>query len=192
VLEVQTNGQLKSLAAPSGGPWGGTTVDRNFDEFLLQMFGKDVMDAFSEECKPDELDMHRMFELKKRSVGTADETIHMKLPHDLYDIFEETKHEKFDVSLSRSELGQTVRKKRDRLHIDSINFHKMFDEAKNQLLDHVEEELKSPKLRGVKTIIMVGGFSESAIMEKAVRDKFTPKGYEVIVPEGAGLAVVKG
>ena len=192
MLEVQTNGQLKSLAAPSGGPWGGTTVDRNFDAFLLYMFGKDVMDAFSEECKPDELDMHRMFELKKRSVGTDDETIHMKLPHDLYDIFEETKHEKFDVSLSRSELGQTVRKKRDRLHIDSINFHKMFDEAKNQLLDHVEEELKSPKLRGVKTIIMVGGFSESAIMEKAVRDKFTPKGYEVIVPEGAGLAVVKG
>ena len=192
VLEVQSNGNLKSLAAPSGGPWGGTNVDRHFDAFILEMFGKDVMDAFSEECKPEELELHRMFECKKRYVQSDDETVYMKLPHDLYEVFEEKKQERFDVSLSRSDLSQTVSKKRDILHIDSIHFRKMFDEAKNQLLDHVEKELSSPKLKDVKNIIMVGGFSESEIMEKAVRDKFTPKGYEVIVPEGAVLAVVKG
>ena len=180
------------MAAPSGGPWGGTSVDRNFYEFLLEMFGKEVVSAFSKDCKSEELDMHRMFECKKRSVRTNCETINMVLSNDLYDIFEKTHNQKFDDYLSRSSLAKTVKKRKTRLHIDGSVFHKMFAEAKENVLVHMEKELSSPKLEGVKNIIMVGGFSEADIMKKAVRDKFCPYGYEVIVPEDAGLAVVKG
>lgn len=49
---------------------------------------------------------------------------------------------------------------------------------------------QSPKLIDVKKILMVGGFSESCIFQEALRDAFP--NCQVVVPEEAGLAVLRG
>jgi len=67
---------------------------------------------------------------------------------------------------------------------------KMFDKAKQHLLPHIEDQLK--QVEKVKTIIMVGGFSESEVMKSAVQERFQSKGLDIVFPEGASLAIVKG
>ncbi|WAQ93669.1 HS12B-like protein [Mya arenaria] len=192
VHEVQHDGKLAALAAPSGGPWGGTLVDRQLNKFLIGLLGKDVIDKFSEECKPDKLDMDRMVEVKKRQINSSSDKVHIKLPNELFDLYKELKKKEFDKSLLSSNFSQTVSKKRDRLHVANTVFLDMFKESKESVINHVEAQLRHTDLRNVKTIMMVGGFSESQVMKEAIKERFEDKGYEVIVPEQAGLAVVKG
>ncbi|XP_053391614.1 heat shock 70 kDa protein 12B-like [Mercenaria mercenaria] len=106
VHEVQRDGTLTELHPPSGGPWGGTVVDKCIDEFLDELFGSETV------------------------------------------------------------KGQSGN------------------------LNHVENLLRKPELRNVKTLMMVGGFSESDIMKNAIKSAFPTR--QVIVPTQAGLAVVKG
>lgn len=46
VHETQTDGTVRELYKANGGPWGGTNVDKAFIEFLEDIAGKDVIDAF--------------------------------------------------------------------------------------------------------------------------------------------------
>jgi len=39
VHEVVSGGKLRELTIASGGDWGGTLVDREFEQFLEQVFG---------------------------------------------------------------------------------------------------------------------------------------------------------
>jgi hypothetical protein len=44
--EIQKNSELKELHIPSGGPWGGTCIDREYLAFLENLFGRDVWSEF--------------------------------------------------------------------------------------------------------------------------------------------------
>ncbi|XP_060608535.1 heat shock 70 kDa protein 12A-like [Ruditapes philippinarum] len=190
VHEVQRDGTLKELHSPSGGPWGGTVVDKGIDKFLDDLFGKDVMGEFRDECKTDDLDLQRTIELKKRTCKEGDDTVNLKLPIAIYEFFEEKTTVSFASTLPRTKFARSVRKKRDRLHIENEIFLQMFKSPKDSLVNHVENMLRKPELRNVKNIMMVGGFSESEIMRDAVKHAFPTK--NIIVPEQPGLAVVKG
>ncbi|XP_053373620.1 heat shock 70 kDa protein 12B-like [Mercenaria mercenaria] len=190
VHEVQTDGTLKELHPPSGGPWGGTVVDKGIDEFLDELFGPAVMREFRDECKTDDLDLQRTVELKKRTYKDEDDKVNLKLPIALYEFYEEKTDESFAASLPRSNFSTSVKKRRDRLHIDNEIFLRMFKMSKDNLVTFVENLLRKPELRNVKTLMMVGGFSEADIMKNAVKSAFPNR--QVIVPEQAGLAVVKG
>jgi len=190
VLEVQSDGTLKSLAASSETRLGGKAIYRRFNAFLLKMFGSDVLGAFLKNCEKNRQDMYLLFESKMNSVRIDDDTIHMKLPTPLYEIFEEKRNVKFEVFLSRSVLGTKVQKRQDMLIIDRSIFHEMFDMAARDINSYVDLEQRGLKQWCVKNIIMIGVFSDSAFMQKAVRDIFY--GYEFIFPKGSDLAVVKG
>jgi len=58
-----------SIAPPSGGPWGGTTVDHSFQELLENVFGTDVMQRFANANKDSKLDLERRVELFKRNIN---------------------------------------------------------------------------------------------------------------------------
>ncbi|XP_053391613.1 heat shock 70 kDa protein 12B-like [Mercenaria mercenaria] len=191
VHEVQRDGTLKELHSPSGGPWGGTVVDMSIDEFLDELFGPDVMREFRDECKTDDLDLQRTIELKKRTCKDIEnDKVNLKLPTALYEFYEEKTDQSFAASLPRSKFSKSVKKRRDRLNIENEMFLRMFKLSKGNLVNHVENLLRNRELRNVKTLMMVGGFSESDIMKNAIKTAFPSK--QVIVPEQAGLAVVKG
>jgi hypothetical protein len=52
----------KELHIPSGGPWGGTCVDREYLDFLENLFGHDVWSEFIKENPEDLLEIKRKFE----------------------------------------------------------------------------------------------------------------------------------
>ncbi|WAR11763.1 HS12B-like protein [Mya arenaria] len=68
VHERNTNGTLKDIYKASGGPWGGTCVDRNFISWLTIFFGETTLSRFREEDMEDYFGLLREFETKKRTI----------------------------------------------------------------------------------------------------------------------------
>ena len=66
----------------------------------------------------------------------------------------------------------------------------LFDESCKKLVDHFHPLFTLPNVKDVSSILLVGGFAESPMLQEAVREAFRNK--KVIVPQEAGLAVLKG
>ena len=66
----------------------------------------------------------------------------------------------------------------------------LFDESCKKIVDHMHQLFKLPNVKDVYFILLVGGFAESPMLQEAVREAFRDK--KVIVPQDAGLAVLKG
>lgn len=75
IYEVIKEGKLKELVRVSGGDWGGISVDVVFEEVLVEIVGKDLMDMFCNYYIVDYLELFRNFELKKRLKKESDDVI---------------------------------------------------------------------------------------------------------------------
>ena len=88
VHEVKQDGTLSEIYKASGGSWGGTYVDKAFKDFLTDIVGNDVMQAFIEEQTLDYIDLFRNFEVKKRGFkGHATDRVVFKVPVSMNDTF---------------------------------------------------------------------------------------------------------
>ncbi|WAQ98324.1 HS12A-like protein [Mya arenaria] len=71
VHEVIDEGHLKELNLASGGAWGGTMVDKAFEDFIIKLFGGKSYEEFKKNHVDDLVDLQREFELKKRSISVS-------------------------------------------------------------------------------------------------------------------------
>ncbi|CAC5405225.1 unnamed protein product [Mytilus coruscus] len=183
--EIMTNGRLKELHEPTGGPWGGTIVDKAFMKFIEDIFGIEVWEKYKHEYKVEVLDIQRHFELKKRTVGESSERseLFLQFPRSLFD-----KYEEFYSKPFTTENG--VSRHRDKLRIPRENIISLFDESTTAIINHTRELLQRPCLVKVKTILLIGGFSDSAILRNKVIKEFSE--MTVMCPDDAVLSVVKG
>lgn len=76
------------------------------------------------------------------------------------------------------------------MRIDAEIVKEFFKESIDSVLEHLGDLLRQPTASGCSAIVMVGGFSESPMLQDAVKRKFPSA--RVIVPHEAGLAVLKG
>ena len=67
----------------------------------------------------------------------------------------------------------------------------LFRPCVQSIVEHVQKLLEEPQLSGTSYILMVGGFSESKILQQAVIQQFGD-GIKVLVPIDAGLCMLKG
>ena len=66
----------------------------------------------------------------------------------------------------------------------------LFDESCKKIVDHMHQLFRHPSVKDVSSILLVGGFAESPMLQEAVKEAFSE--LKVIVPQDAGLAVLKG
>lgn len=66
----------------------------------------------------------------------------------------------------------------------------MFSESIRNTVEHLQDLLSQESLKDVKTILLVGGFSESRILQEAIKKEFSEK--VVVRPENSGMAIVLG
>jgi hypothetical protein len=154
--------------------------------------GDKVFEEFSRSAPEDLIDIHREFETKKRNIRmdkTGKETI--KIPARLTEMFETmTKKKAADAVKNNTDFQGKVTYTAGKLRVDSSVMKSWYDESCNQTVKHVKELFKNKASKGVETILLVGGFSESPMMQESLRVNFPDK--RLIVPEEAGLAVLKG
>lgn len=192
--QIQNDGNLRELERPTGGPWGGTMVDKKYMEFLGDLFGQDVWKKFSLHHQEDLLEVERKFEAKKKSVEfNSDDEPTIPFPNELFTIYKEgRKCDTVEQGLQKSKFASSVRVKKEKLRFDCKLFKDFFKDAVDAIAQHVGFLLKKSKLKDkdVKTILMVGGFSDSSILSKRIMTEF--KGVNVICPHDAVNVIVKG
>lgn len=84
----------------------------------------------------------------------------------------------------------TIRITGGKLTIEAEHFRYFFETPVKDIINHVEElvEIVPSKL---DTILLVGGFAESPILQRAVEDRFNER-FNVITPLDASTCVLKG
>ncbi|XP_061183641.1 heat shock 70 kDa protein 12A-like [Saccostrea echinata] len=191
VHEVQFNGTLKELDKASGGAWGGTRVDQSFKEMLEEIVGGGMLEEFALSHTADYIDLFRDFETKKRNVkDDAPGKITIRIPISLQELYEERSGEEIKKKIRQTKYKDDLTWVGDRLRINKPCFVNLFSAASDGMVNHVKQLLRSPRVRGTNNILMVGGFSESPLLQKRIREEFPDS--RVIIPQEAGLAVLKG
>ncbi|XP_078325401.1 heat shock 70 kDa protein 12A-like [Crassostrea virginica] len=193
VHEVQDNGTLKELHKANGGNWGGTKVDSSFRSLLASIVGNDVIEAFTTDHKYDYLELLRDFEMKKRTIQpNLTDKITFKVPMNLLETFREVNPGSNIQTLvtSNATLKNQLTWTGDKIRMEANLVKALFDESCKKIVDHVHQLFTLPNVKDVSSILLVGGFAESPMLQEAVREAFRNK--KVIVPQEAGLAVLKG
>ncbi|XP_060566321.1 heat shock 70 kDa protein 12A-like [Ruditapes philippinarum] len=189
--QIMPDGILKEIKQATGGDWGGTKVDQAFENFLSEITGEGVMDSFKNKAMEDYLDLMRCFEVKKREIkATSERQVSLKIPVALIDQTKEhtgiTVREKIQKTKYKDQLDLAG----DKIRLDADIMKGFFTESLENIVNHLEDLFRLPQLKECQAILMVGGYSESSILQERIRACFREK--NVIIPADAGLAVLKG
>ncbi|VDI19949.1 Hypothetical predicted protein, partial [Mytilus galloprovincialis] len=172
-LQKDADGSLLQLEKPSGGPSVGFSVNEAFNQFLIKIVGGPVFRKFQTEHKFGAKELLIDFKAKtmiftKESV----ERITIKFPVSLLESFEKDTEEEIRDVIKQMAYEGKVTWVGNKLRMDANIFRALFNEAKTHLIELVESLLTKSHLKDVSTILMVGSFSQSPIMQSAVKDAF--------------------
>jgi hypothetical protein len=190
-MEAQT-GKLKELYKATGGPFGSTGVDREFEHLLVDIFGSDFVAAFKAKRPAGWVDLMIAFESRKRAADpNKDQPLNVSLPFSFIDFHKKyygtqvegavKKYGNKDVRWSAQGMLRLMPEAMQALYqptLDSIN------NSVNQLLNNAE-------VSGIELLFLVGGFAESVMLQNSIRQQFGQR-VKIIIPQEASLAILKG
>ncbi|XP_033742695.1 heat shock 70 kDa protein 12A-like isoform X2 [Pecten maximus] len=192
--EVLEDGHLKEINEPTGGYWGGLRVNEEFTRFLQRLFGQDVLTELKENYPADWQAIADDFELKKCAYdpnGVMGK-ITIRIPLTLVEEYENTTGCSLREAISQTPFKDHLEFKQDKLRMDKAIFEKFFEESITNVVSKVEKLLReNPQLHNLDTILVVGGYAESPLMQQAIKDKFAGK-YKIVIPSDPNLAILKG
>ncbi|OWF51207.1 heat shock 70 kDa protein 12B-like [Mizuhopecten yessoensis] len=191
VQRVLEEGNLEEVFKASGGAWGGTKVDESFLQLLVEVVGTNVMKTFKENYPGDELELFREFETKKRTItNSCSNRVTLRMPIQLDEAYEEEFGTTLKETIKQTNFKGKMNWTGDKLRVDPEIIRNLFALSADSIVQHVRDLLKNEACRNVNTLLMVGGFSECVLIQDAIKSNLSDK--RVIIPEEAGLAVVKG
>ncbi|XP_033753962.1 heat shock 70 kDa protein 12B-like [Pecten maximus] len=193
VHEKLDGGKLKELYKASGGSCGGTAVDSKFvHSAFIQVVGTPVMTELAERFPGSYLDLYREFETVKRTVTPEKEgKVNMTIPIVGINTIMAEEGETFKDALADSTVAGKISLLGDKLRIDAEMVKEVFfGEVIKDIVKHLKDILGRPETNGVSILLLVGGFSDSPMVQAAIRKAFPDK--RVIIPSEAGLSVLKG
>ncbi|XP_060559749.1 heat shock 70 kDa protein 12A-like [Ruditapes philippinarum] len=139
----------------------------------------------------DYLDLMRCFEVKKREIkASSDRQVTIKIPAALIDQTKELTGKTVREKIQYTKYKDQVELTGDKIRLDPDIMKGFFTESLESIVDHLKDLFRLPQLQECQTILMVGGYSESSILQERIRTCFQKK--NVIIPADAGLAVLKG
>ncbi|XP_060584105.1 heat shock 70 kDa protein 12B-like [Ruditapes philippinarum] len=166
VHEVQESNTLREVRAANGGAWGGTLVNKAFEEFLREIVGDLVIESFKMKDTEDWLYMSLQFEAKKRQIEIkSPRYITFRLPLSLIELCERLNGMHIRDAVAASKYAEIVDIVRDKLKLSKVVFFYMFGQTLQRTVDHVKFLFRETTIREVDIILMVGGFSESQLLQ---------------------------
>lgn len=194
VHEKLKGNKLKELFKASGGACGGTSVDSKFYATLTRIFGGPMLRELQKEKTYAYMDLMREFETSKRVVNPdagTDSKVTITIPFVvLNDLCKEIHDQELKDVIQESTLGDDITSVNDKLRIKASYFKSLFGNTIEDIVQHIKNILEKPEAKDVSKLLLVGGFSECSLIQEAVKKAFPDK--RVIIPEEAGLAVLKG
>ena len=165
-------------------------VNEAFVEFLEKVVGKEVVDTFKEDHPVGFLQFMMQFEQKKKVVkNDPTDQMSIEIPFAMHEAAVEVTRKRFADLVKEKQLQGVESNKSGMLIIGADVIQNIFKKSVQGIVDYVTTLLQDSHLADVSQILMVGGYSESAILQSAIRSAFKGR---VLVPADASLCVLKG
>lgn len=198
VHEMEHGGYLKELHRASGGPWGSTSIDQQFELLLGDIFGRDFINNYKCKNSLGWIELMVGFEARKRSASTTKHTpVNISLPFSFIEQFKKFSHKTVEQAVENHHTAYKdiswTSQGMLRLHPQTLLA--LFNPPITTIIQDIVAILQKPELRGIEHLFIVGGFAESQVLQDRVRKALlsevtTPP--QVIVPQDTSLSTLKG
>ena len=170
----------------TGGPYGGMKVNQQFEAFLGELLDARKLQAYRKQYSSDWLCLMNEFEGKKKGERILDSKLmtNIRLPRSFVSLANQCWRSRYgekDVKVKNNEY----------LALSSGVMRQLFVPVIEDIKKHLRSLQRNPQLSKVKTMLMVGGFADSALFQKEIKSEFSRK-FRVLIPNHAGIAVVQG
>lgn len=162
-------------------------MDDKFFEILEEIIGKNELEKYKIECLSDYIELRQSLEIKKRDISTTSTKVSFTIPAQLKQRCKSSKKCSFEELILQSRFAHGLSCKGDKLEFKDSLIKEWFSDVCDSIVKHVENLLQK---HNIEVILMVGGFSESLFLHDTMKEHFPKK--HIIVPDEAGLAVLKG
>lgn len=147
--------------------------------------------AFKREHMDDFIDLFRTFEIKKREIlPTTSRKVTFRLPPSLTETVLKEAGNSFEKAVLHSKYNDNVTFTSGKLQVEANTARSFFKKSIESIISHILSLIKDQPAYDCSAIVMVGGFSESKLLYDAIQKAFPT--ITIIIPDGAGLAVLKG
>lgn len=196
VYDVQPRGILKKLYSTYNFDWDKNKVKASFCSLLTDIVGDDVMKAFLSKCEDDFHKFLTNFEIRKFKQISPKLTgkFTLDIPSTLKETFTEMNPESDinEMIASKPKYNERVIFVANKLQIDVEKAKALFDESCSKIIYHMQELFLYPTLKDVSSILLVGSYAMSPMLQFAVREAFKYPQREVFVPQDAETTALKG
>ena len=193
--EVLNDGTVKELIKANGGDWGGTSVDREYLDFIKCLIGDSVTQSIQLNEPHVFFEACRDFENAKRTIKPeADMKFNVRIPSQLGEayakMFPGKELKSKGVSSTKRNTQVPITFLGDKLRLAPKDAEDFFAASISEIVLHLKNLLKQKSGRGIDTIILVGGFAESSMLIQGIKTNFSD--MRVIIPQEAAWSVLRG
>ena len=188
VHEITEDGSIKEIDKITGGPYGGIMVNREFENLLDELFGAENLKTYREQYPSDWLAVMNDFEGKKQGLRiVARKMTNIRLPATLASLIRRCP----SSTMQRYGEQQVKLWKNEYLCLSPNVMKMLFEPVLNDIKEHLKALQRRQQVSTVKTMLLVGGFADSALLREEIQNEFSHK-YRVLIPRNAATAVVQG
>ncbi|XP_014294036.1 heat shock 70 kDa protein 12A isoform X2 [Halyomorpha halys] len=191
-VSAQT-GTLRELHKATGGPCGSIGVDKEFNDLLDTIFGTSFMRRFQQERPAAYNELMLSFEARKRSTTSFRSTpLNIFPPFAFIDFFRKVSGIEVEAAVKEYGRPELTWSNEGILKIHPSLMYQLFQPTLNKIIEHIEAVLSTRRLDDtISHLFLVGGFSESQILQEAIRENFSNR-VHIIIPQAVSLSVLKG
>ncbi|XP_071146940.1 heat shock 70 kDa protein 12B-like [Mytilus edulis] len=192
VHEKHKDGSIKELCRANGEDCGGTSVDAAFIRLFDKISGFAMINKLKKDDPSSYLDLTREFETVKRKIDSSSTgKVNFCIPlSTINSICKKQKKCELEELIQKSSFKNKILIRGDKIRIDADLIKSLFAKPIEKITALVKEMNTQLKATDIPLIVMVGGFSECKLIQSALKQAFPQK--RVIVPEDAGISVLKG
>ncbi|MFI8287404.1 Hsp70 family protein [Streptomyces albidoflavus] len=187
--ENDQDGKMVEIGRSLGDRLGSDFLNRRVEsEYLVESFGKEVMDGIREACPDALLNMIDQWERAKVAVRLDQEdNLNLLIP---------TAIDRKMGAAGRRRLARRQNKVDDAIVLTPAQLHALFDNVVPGTLDLIDAQLNEMEsAQGdsdtPNVIVLAGGFSNSPYLQQAVKERFGSRAT-IIVPPNPDIAVLAG
>ncbi|XP_064465912.1 heat shock 70 kDa protein 12A-like isoform X2 [Ornithodoros turicata] len=186
------HGTLKELHKATGGPYGSVGIDMEFEKLLYDIFGADFMEQFKLKRPAGYVDLMVAFEARKRNASPYKDTpLNISLPFSFIDYYKKCKGNSVENAIKKHGNKDVKWSSQGMLRIEPAAMIELFRPTVTNIKQHISNVLNNPRVGTIHYLFLVGGFAESQILQKDIRDAFSGQ-VKVVIPQGVSLAILRG
>lgn len=178
-LGTARSARTREVARSSGGLCGGTYVDQEFLNYMLQMVP--CFEDFADSNPEAILALMSWWEGRKSTFSDNGRTVIFHVPCKLAWAWEA-----YDEANGNDLLEGDY----DKICFTAQDMRAIFQPVVSEILDLIDGQLQ--RIPGCKAILAVGGFSQSPYVMKCIRHKFGNRVESITSPPDPGAAICQG